>query len=221
MVNKQNKLEHKYINMRRAIGILGISMPLILILFDQLNGLTTIRVTISNYYLSNTRDVFVGILCAISFFFISYKGYEILDNIICTLIGISALGVAFFPDIADASSNIPTLMPFMNEQLTSIIHIVSAACFFLLLAFISAILFRKKDLTKPPNKWKDKRNIIYLVCGITIAISVSLIGVCFIIGRVSSIDLDAVRPIFFLECIAILSFGVSWLTKGETIFKDR
>jgi hypothetical protein len=32
--------------------------------------------------------------------------------------------------------------------------------------------------------------------------------------------LTAFNPVFWLETIAILAFGVSWLTKGEAILKD-
>jgi hypothetical protein len=31
----------------------------------------------------------------------------------------------------------------------------------------------------------------------------------------------AIKPVFWLESIAIIAFGISWLTKGETILKDR
>jgi hypothetical protein len=221
MNKKRDELVHKFINLRNAIGILGISTPFVLVLLDQLNGWNMIRVTISNYYLSNTRDVFVGIMCVISFFFISYKGYETIDNIICSLTGIAALGVAIFPDLADSGSQISVLMPFVSDQLTSILHVLSAASFFLLLAFISICLFRKKPKFSAPSDRKIKRNIIYLVCGITIVACMILIGVCFLLGRISSMDLDAFRPIFILESIAILSFGISWMTKGGAILRDR
>ena len=39
-----------------------------------------------------------------------------------------------------------------------------------------------------------------------------------IAGHQTSISLE---PIFWLESVAIVAFGLSWLTKGETILKDE
>jgi len=33
--------------------------------------------------------------------------------------------------------------------------------------------------------------------------------------------LERYAPIFWLEGIAVIAFGVSWLTKGEAILKDK
>ena len=32
---------------------------------------------------------------------------------------------------------------------------------------------------------------------------------------------DSLAPIFWLESLAVVAFGVSWLTKGEAILKDE
>ena len=31
---------------------------------------------------------------------------------------------------------------------------------------------------------------------------------------------DAVHPVFWLEALAVIAFGVSWLVKGETVLRD-
>lgn len=221
MDKKSDEVEYKYINLRRAIGILGICTPFILILFDQTNGWTLPQKSISNYYFTNSRDLFVGIMLVISFFFLSYQGYDKRDNRICNFTGVFALLVAVFPDVEGTGSDISILIPFFDDWTTSAIHVISAGFFFFLLAYISCKLFCLTDEENGPSEWKLKRNKIYKACGMIIAVSVILIGVYFGLQKISSIDLDMYKPIFILESIAILSFGISWLIKGETIYKDK
>ena len=33
--------------------------------------------------------------------------------------------------------------------------------------------------------------------------------------------LEAYDPVFWLETIAVVAFGISWLTKGEAILRDE
>jgi uncharacterized membrane protein len=40
------------------------------------------------------------------------------------------------------------------------------------------------------------------------------------LGKVAS-HLQALNPVFWLESIAVVAFGVSWLVKGEAILKDK
>jgi hypothetical protein len=63
------------------------------------------------------------------------------------------------------------------------------------------------------------RNVVYRVCGWVIA-------ACLVLAVL--IDLfvgDAVkaeyRPLFWLETVAVLAFGVSWLVKGEALLGDQ
>ena len=53
--------------------------------------------SISNYYYTNMRDFFVGLLFAISLFLISYTGYEKIDNIVGNISGLFALEINNVP----------------------------------------------------------------------------------------------------------------------------
>ena len=51
-------------------------------------------------------------------------------------------------------------------------------------------------------------------------------SVCILLTVVSQLPavalaLKAYDPIYWLESIAIVAFGISWLTKGEAILKDE
>ena len=68
---------------------------------------------------------------------------------------------------------------------------------------------------------KKIRDKIYLACGITIIICISLIGFYFLIQKWTSLDIDLLRPVFILESLAIFSFSISWMVKGGWPLSDR
>jgi len=53
------------------------------------------------------------------------------------------------------------------------------------------------------------------------AICVLLIAVYYLLPNDVASLLKRYDPVFWLETIAILALGISWLTKGEAILKDE
>jgi hypothetical protein len=92
-----------YLRLRRIIGALGLALPVVMLVWGiALSGWQfTVLPTISDYYGLRTRDAFVGILFAIAWFLCTYKGYEIVDDVVGNLGCAFALGVAFFPCIGE------------------------------------------------------------------------------------------------------------------------
>src|SRR5262245_40601415 len=80
----------------------------------------------------------------------------------------------------------------------------------------STTIHKKSDNTLTQ---KSKRNIIYKAMGY---LMLACIGSIVLYSSVSSIkQLFGDAPmIFILETIAVLAFGVAWITKGETLFPD-
>ena len=68
------------------------------------------------------------------------------------------------------------------------------------------------------SKNKVRRNIIYVVCGIIIIISMLFLVILHL--KYSQERLDTNIYVFVLEAIMLEAFGISWLIKGETILKD-
>jgi uncharacterized membrane protein YobD (UPF0266 family) len=93
---------------------------------------------------------------------------------------------------------------------------VFGAVFLLTLAYFSLFLFTKTD-QKQPTTEKVKRNQVYRVSGYTIVIAIVLIPVQAFLP----LDVSAYNPVFWLESIAVVAFGVSWLVKGEMILQDQ
>ncbi len=215
----QNPQVISYLTLRKAVGILGISFPVIVVVGSVVfGGCEGIQSSISCYYHTNMRNIFVGILCAIALFLFAYKGYDKRDAIAGNLACIFALGVAFFPTSV-AEPIIPCIpYPFENHIISSI-HFISAGGFFLVIAYFSIFLFTKKD--QNPTKMKLKRNKLYRICGYIILGCILLIAVYSNCQRFNCCQgLQKYDPIFWLESMALWAFGISWLTKGNTIMTD-
>lgn len=193
-----------YRTLRRVIGILGVSLPIVIALgclaLGECDGFLD---SISAYHGTVMRNVFVGILFTVGWFLFSYRGYERKDDVVGDLGCLFALGVAIFPSTAETAW-------------IRIVHYVSATLFFLILAGFSLFLFTKSGGTATPQK--QRRNNIYLTCGVTMLVCIALIPLYNLFLDDSAIAVF--HPVFWLETLALWAFGISWMTKGELILED-
>jgi len=210
----QNALVISYLALRKAIGVLGIGLPLAVSLGALIVFQTGLQGSISDYYYTGTRDVLVGTLWAIGFFLLSYKGYGRADAIAGNWGCVFAVGITLFPTV-------PDINPSATAIWIGYLHVAFALLFFSTLIYFSLWLFTKTDPSKPPTKKKLQRNMVYRACGYTMALCILLIGAYYLLKNRGASALQAYHPVFWLEAIAIEAFGISWLTKGEAILKDR
>jgi hypothetical protein len=207
-----------YQNLRKSIGFLGITLPFILLLGNYfIDHCGLIQISISHYYHSIMRDVFVGIICGVALFMFAYYGYDKQDKIAAKIASFSAMGIAFFPTQAAENSLFCSSRFVAISDLSTKLHYFSAAVFFLTLSYFCLVLFRKGNPN--PTSQKSKRNFIYLICGFLILICLLLIAIYQFSGPHSSQIAD-LKPVFWLESLALIAFGVSWLIKGEAILGD-
>jgi hypothetical protein len=214
---KNDNIIISYKALRRLIGILGILLPIINVLGGCIFAKIPIQQSISMYYYTNMRDFLVGLMFVVSLFLITYKGYSRLDLIISTIIGIVGLGVAIFPcynEFVTERVGIFQLYPIDSNY----IHLSCAISFFILLAVNSIFLFTRTGHTKATPQ-KIARNIVYVVCGIVILLCVlGLILGYLLLTPEQRFD---TKILLILESIALFAFGISWLVKGETLFRDK
>ncbi|MFQ6005142.1 MAG: DUF998 domain-containing protein [Woeseia sp.] len=208
-----DRLIISYLTLRKIVGVLGTALPFVLFLGAVIIFGTGIQDSISSYYHTGMRDVFVGTLCVIGFFLLSYKGYEPKDDRAGDLACVFAIGVALFPTthgelISDSA------------RIIGYVHLIFAAAFFATLIYFSLRLFTKTNPDIEPTDRKKQRNKVYRVCGYTMSVCIILIIFYSLLGdTVSSIKQYA--PVFWLEGLAVVAFGISWLTKGEAILRDQ
>lgn len=217
--NNKDHLVISYLSLRKTIGIIGVLMPVVLVAGSAMIGnCTHIQPSISDYYHTAMRDIFVGILCIVGLFLFSYKGYDFLDNTISNLSCLFAIGVALFPCMPE--SPLPQCAIHLNvsNPLINSIHFTSATLFFLSLAYMSLFRFTKKAPNPTPRKLV--RNTVYRVCGFIILGCLVLLFIYFLLPDHLTDKLSDYRLIFWLESIALWAFGSSWLVKGEFLLSD-
>jgi hypothetical protein len=202
---KENRLVFSYLALRSVIGALGTLLPFLLALGALILFGTGIQDSVSDYYHTEMGGVFVGMLFAIGFFLLSYKGYEPADSFAGTVAWIAAVGVALCP--------VGTAVGYL--------HYIFAALFFLTLTYFSLFLFTKTNPDGKPTRRKLQRNRIYRICGYTMFACIVLVGVYSANLGGIKVSLAPYNPIFWLEAIAIVAFGISWIVKGEALLKDE
>jgi hypothetical protein len=188
----------KYLGLRKSVGLIGILLPFVLMLGNYFicNGKLMLP-SISRYYYSGMHDVFVASLCAISLFLFFYSGYGRRERWAGTLASIFALGVAFFPVPVEGSNII-----------IGITHYICAALLFLTLSLFALFLFPRKM----PGVQKRVTDRIQIACGITMLLCIGAIVLYFIFFLEEESSF-----VFVAETIALVAFGLSWITEGFDI----
>jgi len=213
--NGAQALVVSYLSIRRAIGGIGLLLPILLGPVGWLVFGIAIQDNMSSYYHTPLRDVFVGAMCAIGIFLFCYRGYDWIESTTANFGAISALGLAFCP--LDAGTD-----PLQQSSLMGYAHIVSGAVFFLTLAFYSLYHFpSRKDTEQELAPHLAERNFVYRTSGTVILLSMLAMGVyLFGIGDRLTQTLNRYNFLFWMEWIAIWAFAAAWLTKGRAIFAD-
>lgn len=220
--NNDNPQLISYKLLRQLIGLLGIILPVLLVVGAFYYGnCEIVQSSISDYYHTKMRNILVGVLCAVAFFMFTYKGYDIRDSIAGNLACIFAIGVAFFPTGVDTLSECAEQC-IIYEDWIKTVHFTFAGLFFATLIYFSLFLFTesktpKHELEAP----KRKRNIIFKTCAYVMIACVVLIALYFFFLKEKYPELHHLDPVFWLESIALWAFGISWLTKGQFILKDK
>lgn len=196
-----------YVFLQRLVGGIAVLLPFVVVIGDFALGGDELRSSISAYYYSPMGNVFVGALCALGVFFLSYQhkplpGYE-LDNNLSYGASAAAIGVALFPTAEHEAK------AWSGEWLVSTVHLLSACILFVLLAIFSLKLFTKTDPRRALTEAKRKRNTVFRVCGWTIVASIVLVALSNLVQPP-----DSVRSLLWLETIGVVAFGISWLVKS-------
>lgn len=222
-------------SLRRAIGLIAVLLPWTLVVSERLRhvlfgdrvGLAGpwIERSISAYYHTGVREIFVGALGAIGVFLLAYRGIQRIDDVASNLAGFLALVVAALPTYE------PPLDPKLNPTdsvtlfsdarhpdptIVGRIHFAAAALLFTTLAYMSLFLFTRTNQVVPTPQ-KRARNVVYVVSGVTIVAAIAAIAVV----KLTNVEDHLAGIVFWLETVAMTAFGISWLTKSEIILGDQ
>ena len=207
-----------YYRVRRGIGYLGFVLPLVLI-GGGLIAARAVEPSISDYYHTIMRDLYVAVIAATGVFLLAYSGYRpgvdetISDDKVATIAGLAALGVAFFPNISVAMSERPaSFWQFaLGNQITAYVHYACAFIFLSALGFMSYSRFsRTDDLV---------RRKIYRRCGLVIYAATAGVVVTSAIKMFGPLGPQKIVNdwllVLWAEAVGIWAFSVAWLVKGK------
>lgn len=229
-----------YLTLRRWIGILGIGLPwacwvangvvnelnllnnsnlAILGPICEYEAKANLKSSISHFYYTASAPLFIGILVTVAIFLFCYKGHEpkpndkwrwISDKRVTKLAGFAAIGIVVFP----TSSKEPitdNFFIFTASELVGYLHYGSAAIFFILMAVLCFVNFRRRG--GKGSFGSGDHDLLYRRCGGMILGSIAIV---FIYGLFFEKHLKINLPITFVfEAVALAAFGTAWLVKGK------
>jgi len=189
-------------------------MPVLMLVGGLFSNCEQLLLSLSDYYHTPMRNIFVGLLFAVAFFLFSYKGrttsiWWLRENLFANLGGLLAIFTALFPTISDCkvACNIPIAYAIKYESL-------------LVLSYFCLVLFKEKDelIYCGPNLINVKRrNLTFKLCGYIMLISMGLTALFFAIAKVNTLNCEYKQTydlVFWSELIMLWAFGISWLVKG-------
>jgi hypothetical protein len=197
--------------LRRAIGLIGSLLPIALPLgYSISSGQYRLLASISSYYYTDMRNVFVGSMCSVGIFLVCYR-YRRWDDILSSIAGAAAIGVGLCPPVPPNPSG--------EARVVGGLHVVFAALFLITIAVICWALFPTSDPPLPGQASRQAtRNRVYRICAAVIMGFTALAGASALLPQSF---IERYHPLFWCEAVATLAFGVAWWIKGDTFIKDQ
>ena len=126
-----------YMALRKFVGGIGVLLPFVLYAGNLIIG-DGVQPSMSGYYYTPMRDVFVGALCALAIFLITYEGWNRADTVITNAAGICTVGTAWCPTAP--------VNPTGHQAVVDIFHLSFGGLTFVTLAVMS-LRFAKRTPT--------------------------------------------------------------------------
>lgn len=189
---------------RFVLGIICGLLPICCVLFGLFGASVNLPgwwYSISDTYYATSSPWMIGSLCLASFFFLTYRGYDLGDRWFTNLSALTSICIVVFPCSNNFYDKVGIFQ--LPSNVSSILHNISAATLFV--SFGLMILCR---FTKGANK---KKNVLYRVCATIIFASV--LG----IGLTTLLSLPGYMIIVF-EFVLLESFAVAWIVKSNVKF---
>ncbi|MFC7550873.1 hypothetical protein [Plantactinospora sp. GCM10030261] len=214
-----------YLVLRMVVGVFGILLPVIMIMGEWLvlRGGVRVRGSLSAYYHSSMRDLFVATLAVTGVLLATYLAAEprTREFWYSLIAGVAVLGVAFLPTerpgLLDGAARCgSTPMPSgcspaqqqFGEETTATLHFACAAIFILSLARISSLFAR--DAARHRARGIA---VVQRICSGIIVVAV--VGV--VAGELLDLELWRITPLYAGEVVSVWAFGISWLLASRDL----
>src|SRR5215470_2677268 len=96
MPNGQDPRVFTYLTLRKSVGVIAFALPFA-VAIPIFIARHVLESSISGYYYTGARNLFVGSLCAVAMFQFSCRGFDWRDEVAGIFSAICSVGVGFFP----------------------------------------------------------------------------------------------------------------------------
>jgi hypothetical protein len=216
-----------YLLTRTVVGVIGILLPVVFIVGEAffLGAGVHVRGSISAYYHTSMRDIFVGGLCVVGILLVTYMAGQTRrpDWWLSLVAGIAVLGVVFFPTgrphlvegvplcgTTPEPAGCSPVQQQLGETLTATVHFACAAVFILSLAAICFYFAYRERRAGNVGVAKFQQ-----VCGWIILTAVAWVAV----GGLMHWDFGELTPLYVGEVASIWAFGASWLMGSRDLWR--
>jgi len=187
-----------YFSLRLVMAVIAILLPVVFLVSAIWVGM---QGSISAFYHTDMRNVFVGALFAIGICLYVYKGYNPLENSGLTVAGLFLFGVALFPTTAPEGIIIPWYF--------HVIHYICAIAFFGLIAVVC--IFARRNGFGTSVEFRTAYNI---TAGLMIFV-LAVAGVLFLLDKFLGVGFRT--STFWIEAAAVWVFAGYWCTKSREL----
>lgn len=224
----QAHITETYFYLRLGMAVAALLFPLILWWGGRLAMQIPIQASMSAYYHTEMRDAFVGVLFAIGFALLLYKGFSRREDWALNIAGTLAAGIAVFP--MDPAKVLPCLRACdaiclaesalfdrtLDALIASKLHGVCAVAFFVAIAFVCGICSRDTLHLIPDLKVRRAFRWGYRVLGL------AMIGLPAAVVVLTRLDPASARAcgdltVFRVEFAGIWVFAIFWVMKTVEI----
>ena len=205
-----------YVTLRFAVGVLGLALPFLLVLVEPVlfDGQPFPRGSLSAYYYSGMRELFVGVLWAIGVFLVLYKLMEFSwESRLSTVAGFAVVLVALFPTGRPGEGvSLTPLQDLLGEATVERIHFIAAAIFIGSLAPITYFFGREEG--KRPDRPRRRSSHFWRAYHWTCT---GVIGAAAALALFAGITGEPDKGLLIAEAVAVWGFAASWLMKGAEL----
>jgi hypothetical protein len=183
------------VDVDRVIAVIAIALTPVMVFVVWREG-RGVEYSLSLYYYTPMRSVFVVALCAIGLLLLLYRGFSRTDDLLTRAASLACFAAALFP-VESASPH-----PTTAQELIPEVHLTGVSIMFILL---SVIVFR---FARPGSRVHG-RNLVYLICG---GLSLTCVVLTFPMAWI--IDPSDFPVLLLLEGVALASIGVAWFVQS-------
>ncbi len=194
-----------YFVLRMVIAAGALVLPAALLVWVALDADLSMMGSLSAFYYSPARSLFVGILVAIGVALVAYRGYTRGENALLNAAGGLSIVAALVPT---GESALPGLNP------ASVIHAVAASGFFVLAA-LSIIFYGQETLGSIPDPDLRRRyRVAYRVLAVLVG---ALPALAVLVSWVAGPSV----ALFAGESAALYAFAAFWIVKTYELARSH